>query len=71
MFQPRGLPAFRVLGGEARVDFFCVFYGEVVGEAIRGAVEGDAAFVEDEDGIVEFEVSEGVGNGEDDAAVFA
>ena len=42
-----------------------------MGELFGRAVEGDAAFVEDEDGVVEFEVGEGVGDGEDDAAVFA
>lgn len=58
VFVPGGLPFFRTLLGELGVDFFGVVDGEVVGEAPGWAVVGDAALVEDEDGVVEFEVGE-------------
>ena len=34
-------------------------------------MEGDGAFVQDEDGVVEFDVGEGVGDGDDGASVFS
>jgi hypothetical protein len=48
------LPTFGGLGRKAGVDFLGILDREVVIEPLWRAMEGDTAFVEDEDGIVEF-----------------
>ena len=71
MLFPRALPIGGVLLGEGGIDLFGVVDGEVVGHAGRGAMVGDAPFVQDEQGVVELQVGEGMGHRDDGAFVGA
>ena len=71
VFLPGGVPALGRLGGEPRIDLLGVVDGKIVGQLLGRPVEGDAALVQHEDGIVEFQMRQRVGHREHDAAVLA